>query len=129
VKRVSGGANHHSWTSKDIFECERDDDATEVHEVTAALGIALTLPRTGVSDLTFNLHNESRRREIKVDSGDRLTSTSVPDLTAWSGEMCGSTKGKKSSFEPIGSAGIHQNLIEQAGANEAPVAEFRKAAQ
>jgi hypothetical protein len=53
----------------------------------------------------------------------------MSDLTAWSGKIRSSTDGKKSSFEPIGAAGIHQNLIEQAGANEAPVAEFRKAAQ
>lgn len=129
VKRVSGGSNHHSWTSKDVLESKGDDDTTELHEVAAALGISLTLSRTGMSDLTFNLDNEGRRHEIKVDPSDRLPWTGVPNLTAWSGKMRTATHGKKSPFEPIGAAGIHQNLIEQAGADEAAVAKFRKAAQ
>ena len=100
-----------------------------MHEVAAALGIALTLPRTGMSNLTFNLDNQGRRREIKVDPSDRLAWTDVSDLTARSGKMRSSTQGEKSSFEPVGTAGVHQNLVEQAGADKSTVAEFRKAAQ
>ena len=48
-----------------------------MHEVAAALGIALTLPRTGMSNLTFNLDNQGRRREIKATRA-----------TGWPGRTC-----------------------------------------